>query len=176
MTPSEEDIQILEAGLTAYLDEYREQTDIWKILESKAQVVITVAGVFLAATFAFVTQAGLVSCAKVFIVITLLALLIALAAALRVLRIAELLMPVDGAAMVQRTRELVDPKVPPTAPGDRYKVLINELTEDSGEVLKKFESVNERKRTNLNWAYRLIIVSATAATIAAIVQLMVARV
>jgi hypothetical protein len=175
MTPLEEDTKILEVGLTAYLDEYREQTDIWKILESKAQVVITVAGVFLAATFAFASQAGLACSAKVFAVITLLSLLLALLEALRVLQIAELLMPVDGAAMVKRTRELVDPNAPPTVPGNKYKTVINELTEESEKVLKAFESVNERKRFHLNWAYRLIVASATAATAAAIIQLMAAR-
>ena len=175
MTPLEEDIKILEAGLTAYSDEYKEQADIWKILESKAQVSITVAGIFLAATFAFVQQAGLVCSAKVLVVVTLLALLAALITALRVLQISELLMPVDGADTVKRTRELVDPKTPRTAPGDRYKLLVRELTEESEEVLKGIERVNERKQKNLSWSYRLIVGAAAAATAAAVIQLIAHR-
>jgi hypothetical protein len=152
MTPLEEDIKILEAGLTAYSDEYKEQADIWKILESKAQVSITVAGVFLAATFAFVQQAGLVCSAKVFVVVTLLALLVALITALRVLQISELLMPVD-----------------------RAKTLIYELSEESEEVLKGIERINEGKRKNLSWSYGLIVAAATAATAAAVIQLIANR-
>jgi hypothetical protein len=171
VTGLEEDIKILEAGLKAYTDEYREQADIWKTLESKAQVAITVSGVFLAATFAFVHQAALVCIERLLVVVTLLSLLTSLIMALRVLQIREHLMPVDGALFVRRAKELVDPMTPRSSPGERYMTLMSELGEDSEEVLKVIESANERKRSDLNWANGLIIVSGVAATAAAVVEL-----
>jgi hypothetical protein len=44
------------AALEAYLHEYKELTETWRGLEGKAQGSITVAGIFIAASFAYVRE------------------------------------------------------------------------------------------------------------------------
>ena len=46
--------QLLAGALQSYRDEYKELSDTWRHVEGKAQGTITVAGIFLAAAFAFV--------------------------------------------------------------------------------------------------------------------------
>lgn len=43
-----------QAVLEAYCADYKELSDIWKGLEVKAQGTVTIAGIFIAATFAFI--------------------------------------------------------------------------------------------------------------------------
>lgn len=45
---------LCQAALDAYHDEYEKLTDIWKGLETKAQGVVTIAGIFIAGAFAFI--------------------------------------------------------------------------------------------------------------------------
>jgi hypothetical protein len=106
MTPVDEEIAILQKGFDAYRDEYKEQSDIWKTLEEKSQVVITVSGIFLAAAFAFSQQAHLPLFARCLVVLTLIALICALFLAFWVLRVQAFDMPFDGSAIVKQTLEL----------------------------------------------------------------------
>lgn len=45
---------LLEATLVSYREEYRELSEIWRHLDDKAQGTVAIAGIFLAAVFAFV--------------------------------------------------------------------------------------------------------------------------
>jgi hypothetical protein len=42
-----------QAALDAYREEYKELTEVWKVLETKAQGTVTIAGIFIAAAFTF---------------------------------------------------------------------------------------------------------------------------
>ncbi|MDQ3474098.1 MAG: hypothetical protein M3447_10210 [Acidobacteriota bacterium] len=48
------------ATLDAFLDEYREQTETWRSLETKAQGNIAVAGIFVAGSLAYITKSDLI--------------------------------------------------------------------------------------------------------------------
>ncbi len=87
MTSGEEDTRIAGRALAVCTDKYREAADFWTTLETKAQVAITVAGVFLAAAFSFSLASGISLPIKFCLGITLVALLLALIAALRVLKV-----------------------------------------------------------------------------------------
>lgn len=47
-------LELLEGVLDSFKEEYRELSEVWKVLDSKAQGVIAIDGIFLAAIFAFI--------------------------------------------------------------------------------------------------------------------------
>src|SRR5919109_4903212 len=94
-----ENLKILERGVAAFLDGYREGAEIWKTLETKAQGLITTAGLFLAAAFAFSREPSLLTLTKVILLVTLVCLVWAILAALAVLRAAEFQLPDAGDAV-----------------------------------------------------------------------------
>lgn len=175
MTPLEEDLKILERGVTGYLDEYKEQYEIWKLVETKAQILIALAGVFLGAVFSFVRQGGTSRVVEILVGVTLLLLFATLIVALRVLQTTETMMPVDGADLVRQCRDLVESAASSGSPGDRYKKLLVELGEDSTVVLQSIDSVNDLKRFHLNCAYWLLLGAASAAVAAALVQISISN-
>jgi len=173
MTPLDEDLRILDRGVSAYLDAYRELSEIWKTLETKAQVTITVSGIFLAAVFAFCHDAGLVVYAKIFIAITFISLLAALFVAFRILQVEDFEVPTDGAAVIKRSRELTNPGVAREPIGTRYSKLVELVSEDSERVLAAMDKVNTSKQHRLGWAYNFLMVAALSATIAGLMQLFI---
>jgi hypothetical protein len=171
MTPTEEDIKIVERALAACTDEYREQADTWKTLETKAQVAITVAGVFLAAVFAFTRDAGLDCGIKMFLGITLVALLFALFCALWVLKVEEFDLPFNGEDALKKAGELTRPTTSPEPEGGRYRQLIDSLAEGYDKVLNSIDTVNNHKQERLGYAYILLCIAAISATVAAVIEL-----
>ena len=175
MNSMEEDIKIIERALAACTDEYREQADTWKTLETKAQVAITIAGVFLAAVFAFTRDPGLHCSIQMFLGITLLALLLTLFCALWVLKVEEFDLPYNGEDALKTARELMKPTTSPVPEGCRYKQLIESLIDGYDEVLKTIHAVNNRKQERSVYAYFLLCLAALSATFAAIIELVTHR-
>jgi hypothetical protein len=173
ITPLEEDIKIAERALTAYTDEYREASDIWKTLEGKAQVVITVAGIFLAAVFSFGVAAGIDLRVKIVLGVTLAALLAALLCALWVLKATTYDVPFDSEATMKRVKELLDPLHQRGESGSRYFELIGQLSEGFADSLKSIYEVNAKKESTLRLAYGLLVLAAISATGAAVAQLVI---
>jgi hypothetical protein len=173
ITPLEEDIKIAERALTAYTDEYREASDIWKTLEGKAQVVITVAGIFLAAVFSFSVAAGIDLRVKIVLGVTLAALLAALLCALWVLKATTYDVPFDSEATMKRVKELLDPLYHRGESGSRYFELIGQLSEGFADSLKSIYAVNTQKESTLRLAYGLLVLAAISATGAAVAQLVI---
>jgi hypothetical protein len=171
----EEEIKISERALAACTDEYREQSDIWKTLENKAQVAITVAGVFLAAVFTFSRDANLNYEIKGCLGVTLLALLSALLCALWVLQVEEFDMPVSGIEVLKLAQELLDPVRAEEPEGDRFKKIVGSLTEGYDDVLGKIGAINEHKQKRLGYTYCLLRVAAVAATCGAVIELITLR-
>jgi hypothetical protein len=89
---------LLSEVLSGYRDEYKELADIWKQLDSKAQGVITVCGVFLAGVFAFAR--GITDPAetwqKILLTAATILLVLSVIVALRALRVREVELPPYG--------------------------------------------------------------------------------
>src|SRR6202020_875653 len=120
MSSEDEDTKILERALAVCTDEYREEADVWTTLETKAQVAITVAGVFLAAVFSFSLTAGITQHIRILLGITLLALLFALICALWVLKVEAFDLPFDGSAALKEAQKLLGPTADRATDGARY--------------------------------------------------------
>jgi hypothetical protein len=109
--------------LSALTEQYKEASETWKALETKAQGAITVAGIFLAAVFAFVREAGSIDLLpRVLLGVTALLLVASVAIALLSLEIRPVVPPPLG--------DFVDPGVT-----DLVKLPNDKLTE---EVLATF--------------------------------------
>ena len=171
MNPSEEDIKIAETALATCTDEYREQADVWKTLETKAQVAITVAGVFLAAAFAYSRETGLDVHIQVFLGVTLLTLLLALLCALWVLKTEDFDLPFNGTEALKDARRLLDPTMAREPAGSRYKQMIESLTDGYEEVLNKIDVVTGNKQKRLGYAYAFLFIAAISATVAGMLAL-----
>jgi len=171
MTSEDEDTKILERALEVCTDEYREASAVWTTLETKAQVAITVAGVFLAAAFSFSLSAGIGLHIQVLLAVTLLALLCALISALWVLKVENFDLPFDGTAALKEANELLDPSANRTVEGARYLELVQSLTDGYDEVLDRISTINRNKQKRLGYAYFLLTVAAIAATLAGVMEL-----
>jgi len=53
---SENEDFLLDMILKAYQEEYQSHRERWRVLDNKAQAILTTAGIFIAATFAFVAE------------------------------------------------------------------------------------------------------------------------
>ena len=171
MTSEDEDTQILERALAACTDEYREEADVWTTLETKAQVVITVAGVFLAAAFSFSLTAGISLNIRILLGITLLALLLALICALWVLKGEDFDLPFDGKAALRNAKKLLDPSANRAVEGARYLELVQSLADGYDEVLNRISTINGHKQKRLGYAYFLLKMAAIVATLAGLLEL-----
>ncbi|HKG13344.1 MAG TPA: hypothetical protein VKB12_08390 [Pyrinomonadaceae bacterium] len=99
--------------LTSYQEAYKERTDNWKSLETKAQGSITIAGIFIAGAFAYIDKsATTMSMHQQFLAITAVASLVAsVLLAVYALKIQEVLPPPYGnfvKANVERFLEVTD--------------------------------------------------------------------
>jgi len=171
MTSVDEDTKILERALAVCTDEYREAAAVWTTLETKAQVAITVAGVFLAAAFSFSLAVGISTYIKILLAITLVVLLGALVCALWVLKVANFDLPFDGSAALKQAEELMDPSADRSVEGSRYLELIETLTDGYDEVLDRIATINGEKQKRLGYSYFLLKVAAIAATVGGVLEL-----
>ena len=90
--PTTHKYKLLEAALASYREEYRDLADDWKGLETKAQGSVAVAGIFLAALFAFVREltANSGPLESVLLAVAVLTLLVSVGYAIAALRIRDI--------------------------------------------------------------------------------------
>jgi hypothetical protein len=55
---NEPESQILQLVVRSFLDEYNDLNETWRHLDAKAQATATIAGIFIAGVFAFLTRQG----------------------------------------------------------------------------------------------------------------------
>ena len=82
--------------LDAYQNEYKDLSDTWRSLDTKAQGGITVAGIFLAAVFAYIEKVTLTSFDRVFLVFAIALLVFTVFLAVKSLMIREVPSPPLG--------------------------------------------------------------------------------
>lgn len=153
-----ENIKILERGFVAFADECKEQSDIWRTLDTKAQGMIGASGLFLAATYAFSREPSILPITKAILVITLISLVWAILAALGVLRAAEFEIP-DAAEAIASALAAV--KTPMANCGDRYRVYLEEQLEGAADILAGLSRVNDTKRRKRETSQRFLAVAAS---------------
>jgi amino acid transporter len=98
------------ATLAAYVEEYKEQTETWHNLESKAQGNIAVAGIFIAGSLAFLEKLGaqqLQQYEKVFLVIAIVCLIISVILAIFTLKTQTIDAPPLGSFVGHYTTRLL---------------------------------------------------------------------
>ncbi len=96
MTPEEIRETVREQLLDAFSAEYSFTVDTWKLLETKAQVSITVSGIFFAAAFAYARETTLTTGVRLLLLSTVVTLLLSLGSAIRSLTIARIAVPPFG--------------------------------------------------------------------------------
>jgi hypothetical protein len=167
-----ENIKILERGFAAYLEEYREQADIWKTLETKAQAVTTVAGLFLAAAFAFSREPTLATPIKLAVLAAIVSLFLAVLAALAVLRAVEFQLP-DGGNAASAARAAVSASARPC--GEPYQAYLSDQLEGAEQILTSLEAVNKVKQERLAAAQALVALAALLSVLSTAAHMFVPR-
>jgi hypothetical protein len=82
--------ELREKALTASYDEYKELINAWRTLDTKAQGNITIAGIFVAAAFAYLTKFDRLGLGeRVFLLFTVIFLIICVVLSLIVLQVRE---------------------------------------------------------------------------------------
>jgi hypothetical protein len=100
--------QLADLWLSASGEQYKELAETWKALETKAQGAITVAGIFLAATFAFAREAAsLDTISKLLVGVTAILLVASVTVALLSLEIRQVLAPPMADFVEGGTRDLM---------------------------------------------------------------------
>ena len=103
--------QLASDALTSYREEYRELSETWRHLETKAQGTVAIAGIFLAGVFAFVrTLSDNASfCDKALLLIAVLLLVLSVLFAILVLRVREVTSPPIGDSLDTLVKDLLSP-------------------------------------------------------------------
>ena len=87
----------------SYRDEYKEISDIWRGLETKAQGNIAIAGIFIAGAFAFIAkpETGIHWLEKQFLIASLVFLVISVVSSVLVLKVREVYFPPMGGSSIK---------------------------------------------------------------------------
>lgn len=138
--------QLLEVVLVACEREYKDLLDTWRMLESKAQALASVAGIFIAATFAFARelQASAPPSFRVALMLAVALLLVATAAGVAVLFVRSVQTPLGGAEL----RTMVDEVAPLMRGGDaleRYCNLLRDQARVWCQAIESLKHANARK-------------------------------
>jgi hypothetical protein len=172
MDTLDESKAIWEMAHKAYWDEYKEYSDAWKSLETKAQAMITSNGIFLAAAFAFARETQLTLFVTVLTVLTLLALFCSMVYSLRVLKVAYYETPVDSCLLADLalTGMMHHAKLAMST-GDRLLEMHRIALHDRNKVIKAvWDSVQEKVRC-LSKAHGCLLAASFFAVLATVAHI-----
>ena len=124
--------------------EHAELSEAWKLLDTKAQATTAIAGVFVAASFAFVRNSAFHPSfyEKILLGLTVAALVISIYFALSAMRIRQVPMPITGIETLQDVIAIFKKHTLPESLDNRY----NGLLEDS---ITKWGCVNSSLSSSL---------------------------
>ncbi len=164
--------ELRELLLSALAEQYKESTETWKALETKSQGTITVAGIFLAAVFAFAREAASIDpLPRILIGITTVLLVASVAVALLSLEVRPVAPPPLGDFVDSGVRDLL-------------KLPDSDLTEDKIAIYvidraTEWKSANEslarenKKKAKQVWASQILLgSSAVPVAVATIIVLL----
>lgn len=138
--------QLLESVLKACENEYKDLVDTWRVLESKAQALSSVAGIFIAATFAFARelQTSAPTSFRVALMAAVALLLLATAAGVAVLFVSSVKTPVTSAELGR----MIDEVLPLMRDGEeleRYGNLLRDQARVWYQAIESLKAANARK-------------------------------
>jgi hypothetical protein len=160
--------QMTRYTLDAYREEYRELIDVWRHLDTKAQGITAIAGVFLAGVLAWardlpdtfgVLERGLLALAALCLTASVVVALLSLEAH-------SFNGPPLGRA-VDEERQAVIEKLLPGEHVERLDNLLNDLLAGWGNTIDEVHEVAARKGRLVRWGQRALVVAPIA--VAAIV-------
>jgi ABC-type amino acid transport system permease subunit len=143
--PQKTKADLFQFAFTSVEAEYKDLSETWKLLDSKAQANTAIAGIFLAAAFTFVRNANppLTSGLKWFLLLTVVALVASIVLALlaMLVRTVPSLPPSEQAAsMVTEILEM-----PETELDDRYDGLVSDTVNAWLPVNGELQAANSKK-------------------------------
>jgi hypothetical protein len=146
--------------------EHAELSDSWKLLDTKAQATTATAGVFVAASFAFIrnSQLQLDYLERISLALTVLTLVVAIIEAIRSMRIRLVDMPPTGAETLEEIKKIFVKYTLPESLDERYCGLLN-------DTLEQWVTVNNRVRDELKVKAKLLSRSHLSLIVSAILVL-----
>lgn len=157
--------KLLEGVLKAYENEYKDLNDTWRMLESKAQALASVAGIFIAATFAFARdlQAAAPTSFRLALILAVLLLLLATVAGVAVLFVSSVQTPVGGAELARMVDD-VSPLMRDGEALERYCNLLRDQARVWSQAIASLKVANARKSRFLRLGQSLLLGAAGLVT------------
>ena len=158
-------------ALTRCIEQYREACEDWSILEAKAQGVAAIAGVFVAAIFAFlghIEGSGkyLVQCS---VSLCTVLLLVSIAFCLRVLWLQDYKPPPSGESVLSRAKDVA--ALNPEERRTQMPHVIETLCSDWKPSLIEMERVVESKAKDVRWAQRCLAAAIGCGGLAVLIRI-----
>lgn len=150
--------------------EYADLADTFKSLDSKAQGTVTLAGILVAAPFAFLKEVPAMSCALQWLVSgTLLASLGTIGCVLLALRVAEVAMPLKGSEAARLAADASRDDLPEdeaeAVRDDLMSAFYNDVQRTWSQAVDDLRANTLRKA---EWVRRAQLLAATSAALAAV--------
>lgn len=161
--------------LDSYRDEYKEISDIWRGLETKAQGNIAIAGIFIAGAFAFISKIDQQTSRleKGFLISALVFLVASVIFSVLVLRVRQVYFPPMGGFIDQMFIDHLKITID-TELFDRLPRFINDQAKAWRKVKTNTEAQNKLKARYLGfaqWFLLIAILTIASATLIKIIQL-----
>lgn len=146
-------------------DEHDRLLDAWKQVDSKAQGTAAIAGLFLAAAFAFVRNTGLAitSQEKVLLGVSLFSLVCSIGTSIWVLLLREASSPLNATQVTTMVMDAL--RMPKEEATERYDALLFDTLDAWQAVTDSLRSQLDSKTRCLGWAQNALLVSTIAVLI-----------
>jgi hypothetical protein len=163
--PSATPREFYEFALGHAKDEHDQLLDTWKQVDGKAQGTAAIAGLFLAAAFAFVRNTGLAISAeeKVLLAVTLTALVCSIGLSVWVLLIRDASSPLSASQVSKMVTDALT--MPKEEASERYDGLLFDTLNVWAVVNDSLRLELSSKARFLSWAQRALLVSTIAALV-----------
>jgi hypothetical protein len=169
--PSVSDLPRL--ALEAYREEYRDLSETWRNLDTKAQGLAAIAGVFLAALFAWARDipATFGQFERYLIVASLAFLVAAVIAAVLALEVRKVTAPPLGEETAEMVRDIVNKHKPDEAP-ERIAAFYNDQITAWRDTNRNMADESGSKATRLICGQAALLIAAVAVAILAILSIL----
>jgi len=154
--------------LESHQAEYRELSENWRLLDTKAQGATAIGGVFLAAAFAFARDGAsqLVVCQKALLTIAIVCLVGSVVLAVLALRVRGSALPPIGEQFEDLVNDIL------RAPTEEHAARLQGMTRDQARLWKEASveaaSHNENKANLLRWSVSVLLIAIVAVAALAI--------
>lgn len=161
-------------ALDTYREEYRDLSDTWRNLDAKAQGIGAIAGIFLAALFAWARDipASFGLTLRVLAVASIVLLVASIVVAVVALRVRRVAAPPLGDATGDMVRDILR-KQRPEELGDRLVALCNDQIELWKATNADMAGVSEIKACRIGVAQGALVLAAVLVSILAIVVMLI---